>query len=42
VDGLVDASSAIAAPARVKTLTAPAAIKRKFMGNLLELIISKQ
>jgi hypothetical protein len=40
VDALVNASSAIAAPVRVRTLAAATAIKRKFMTNLLELIIS--
>jgi hypothetical protein len=42
VDELFDASSAMAAPAKVKTLTAPAAINRKFMTNLHELVITKQ
>jgi hypothetical protein len=42
VDALVGASAAIAVPASAKTLAAAAAIKRTFMANLLELVISKQ
>jgi hypothetical protein len=42
VDALVDASSAVAALAKAKALAAAAAIRRKFMTNLPEVVISKR